>query len=106
MTPERWKQISRIYEDAGDYERAEPIARQSMTLFEKLLGPEHPGILPSLENLAAIEQGQCQSIGERWSQLLHQIKRQAWPSRAVAMQEADRRTVEGLLTGFRHGTCR
>jgi tetratricopeptide (TPR) repeat protein len=52
--------LSRSYRLQGDYERAEPIARQSMTLFEKLLGPEHPGILPSLENLAAIEQGRAE----------------------------------------------
>jgi len=52
--------LSRSYRLQGDYERAEPIARQSMTLFEKLLGPEHPGILPGLENLAAIEQARAE----------------------------------------------
>jgi tetratricopeptide (TPR) repeat protein len=49
--------LSRSYRLQGDYERAEPLARQSLTLFEKLLGPEHAGVLQSLENLAAVEQG-------------------------------------------------
>jgi tetratricopeptide (TPR) repeat protein len=52
--------LSRSYRLQGDFERAERIARQSLTLFEKLLGPEHPGILQSLENLAAIEQGRAE----------------------------------------------
>jgi tetratricopeptide (TPR) repeat protein len=49
--------LSRSYRHQTQYERAEPVARQSLALFEKLLGPEHSGTLPSLENLAAIEQG-------------------------------------------------
>ena len=49
--------LSRSYFLQGDYQRAEPVARESLSLFEKLLGSGHPGILASLENLAAIEQG-------------------------------------------------
>jgi len=52
--------LSQSYRLHGDYERAEPIARQSLALFEKLLGPEHQGILQSLESLAAIEQGRAE----------------------------------------------
>src|SRR4030095_591460 len=52
--------LSRAYRLQGDYERAEPLARQSLTLFDKLLGPEHPGVLQSLENLAAIELGRAE----------------------------------------------
>ena len=52
--------LSRSYYLQGDYQRADPIARQSLDIFEKLLGPQHPGILPGLESLAAIEQARAE----------------------------------------------
>ncbi len=55
--------LSQSYRLHKDYERAEPAARQSLALLEKLLGSEHSGVLQSLENLAAIEAGR-QEFGE------------------------------------------
>jgi tetratricopeptide (TPR) repeat protein len=47
--------LSQSYRLQKDYEHAEPPARRSLALFERLLGPEHPGVIPSLENLAKIQ---------------------------------------------------
>ena len=48
--------LSHAYRLQHDYAHAETAARQSLTFFERLLGPEHPGLIPALENLAAITQ--------------------------------------------------
>ena len=48
--------LSQSYRLQGNYDGAEPLARQSAALYERLLGSEHPGVIPSLENLAAISQ--------------------------------------------------
>ena len=38
----------------GDYGRAEPLYKRSLNIREKALGPEHPKVAQSLNNLAGI----------------------------------------------------
>jgi hypothetical protein len=38
----------------GDYAKAEPLFRRSLAILEKALGPDHPSVATSLENLAAL----------------------------------------------------
>ena len=52
-----------------------------------------------LRDLAAIEQRQRQPVRQHRPQFLHQIERQAWPARPVAMQEADGRIETDALGG-------
>nr|VFK54249.1 MAG: Tetratricopeptide repeat-containing protein [Candidatus Kentron sp. TC] len=44
--------------DDGKYAEAEPFARQALEFSEERLGPEHPGTLSSLNNLAGLYQTQ------------------------------------------------
>ncbi|MDA2932472.1 tetratricopeptide repeat protein, partial [Nitrospinae bacterium AH-259-F20] len=39
---------------AANYTKAEPLYRRSLTIREKTLGPEHPGVATSLNNLAGL----------------------------------------------------
>jgi len=54
------------------YDAADPLAHQSAAILEKLLGPEHPGMIPSLENLAAIAQaqGRLDDVGKVYRRIL------------------------------------
>ncbi len=38
----------------GDYDRAEPMLRENLAIAERMVGPEHPYTLTSLNNLAAV----------------------------------------------------
>ncbi len=48
--------LSETYRLQKLFDKAEPLARESLAVFEQLLGSEHLGVIPSLENLAALEQ--------------------------------------------------
>jgi hypothetical protein len=37
-----------------DYAKAEPLLKRSLAIYEKALGPDHPDVARSLENLAAL----------------------------------------------------
>ncbi len=40
--------------DQGNYGEAEPLYRRSLAILEKALGPEHPDVATSLNNLALL----------------------------------------------------
>ena len=42
----------------GNYAEAEPLHQQSLAIKEKALGPEHPDVAVSLNNLASLYQSQ------------------------------------------------
>ncbi len=42
----------------GRYAEAEPLYKRSLAIFEKALGPEHPNVALSLNNLAQLYQDQ------------------------------------------------
>ena len=42
------------YQAQGNYAEAEPLYRRSLTIYEKVLGPEHPDVATSLANYAAL----------------------------------------------------
>ncbi len=44
----------------GRYAEAEPLYKRSLAIREKVLGPEHPGVAQSLNNLAALYKAQGQ----------------------------------------------
>ncbi len=50
----------------GHYAEAEPLYQQSLTIYEKALGPEHPDVAKSLENYAALlrETGRADEAAE------------------------------------------
>ncbi|MEO0533106.1 MAG: tetratricopeptide repeat protein, partial [Cyanobacteria bacterium P01_A01_bin.123] len=43
-----------LYFSQGRYSEAEPLYLQSLQLWQKLLGDEHPGVATSLNNLAVL----------------------------------------------------
>jgi tetratricopeptide (TPR) repeat protein len=43
-----------LYNDQGQYAQAEPLFERALTINEKALGPDHPDVATSLENLAAL----------------------------------------------------
>ncbi|CAM9285208.1 unnamed protein product, partial [Ectocarpus sp. 13 AM-2016] len=42
----------------GKYSEAEPLFKQTLAIYEKVLGPEHPDVALSLNNLAVFLEGQ------------------------------------------------
>ena len=42
-----------VYSRQGNYVQAEPLYQRACTIYEKVLGPEHPDTAASLTNLAA-----------------------------------------------------
>ncbi len=46
--------LAGLYQAQGRYAEAEPLHKRSLAIFEKALGPEHPHVVTSLENYAAL----------------------------------------------------
>jgi Flp pilus assembly protein TadD len=46
--------LGRLYDIQGQYAQAEPLFRRSLAIREKVLGPNHPDVATSLENLALL----------------------------------------------------
>ncbi|MGD1873001.1 MAG: tetratricopeptide repeat protein, partial [Mastigocoleus sp.] len=47
-----------LYEDQGNYSKAEPLYLQSLSISEKVLGKEHPLVATTMNNLAGIYEDQ------------------------------------------------
>ena len=46
--------LALLYKTQGDYAKAEPLYKRSLSIKEKALGPNHPSVATSLNNLAAL----------------------------------------------------
>lgn len=51
-TAQSLNNLALLYQDMGDYARAEPFYRRALKIREKALGPDHPDTARSLNNLA------------------------------------------------------
>ncbi len=58
--------LALLYKAQGNYAEAEPLYRRSLAIWEKALGPEHPDVVQSLENYAALlrETGRADEAAE------------------------------------------
>jgi tetratricopeptide (TPR) repeat protein len=43
-----------LYHTQGQYAQAEPLFKRSLAIWEKALGPDHPNVSLSLENIAEL----------------------------------------------------
>ncbi len=50
--------LAGLYRDQDRYAEAEPLYQRSMAIREKALGPEHPDVAQSLNNLAGLYEAQ------------------------------------------------
>ncbi len=48
------KIVASLYYYQGRYEQSEPLLNRALAIYEKALGPDHPDVATSLENLAAL----------------------------------------------------
>ena len=46
--------LALLYSTQGNYAEAEPLYMRSLAIIEKVLGSEHPHVVMSLENYAAL----------------------------------------------------
>ncbi len=46
--------VAGVYFKQGRYAEAEPLVKRSLAIREKALGPEHPDVAQSLNNLAVV----------------------------------------------------
>ena len=46
--------LADIYRAVGDYAKAEPLLKEALEIYGKVLGPEHPDVATSLNNLAML----------------------------------------------------
>ena len=46
--------LAELYRAQGQYAQAEPLYKRALAIYEKALGPEHPAVSTSLENLAEL----------------------------------------------------
>jgi tetratricopeptide (TPR) repeat protein len=59
-----------IYHRKGQYEKAEPLYRRALAIYEKALGPDHSNVKLSLDNLAKLYRATdqlvaAQEVGQR-----------------------------------------
>ena len=47
-----------LYKSQGRYEAAEPLYQRALAIREKVLGPDHPSVATSLDNLALLYKSQ------------------------------------------------
>ena len=50
--------LAELYRAQGRYADAEPLLKRSLAIYEKVLGPDHPDVGLSLNNLAALYNNQ------------------------------------------------
>ena len=48
--------LAELYQDMGEYAKAEPLYQEALRIRQKVLGPEHPDTATSLNNLAVLYQ--------------------------------------------------
>ena len=46
--------LATLYHAQGQYTQAEPLYKNALAIEEKALGPDHPAVVTSLENLTAL----------------------------------------------------
>jgi tetratricopeptide (TPR) repeat protein len=46
--------LARFYRESGDYGQSEALYKKSLSLREKVFGPDHPSVAASLRNYAAL----------------------------------------------------
>jgi Tfp pilus assembly protein PilF len=46
--------LAGLHKSQGQYAQAEPLYKRSLAIMEKALGPEHPAVATSLENMAVL----------------------------------------------------
>ena len=46
--------LALLYNNQGRYAEAEPLYKRSLTILESTLGPDHPQVVLSLDNLASL----------------------------------------------------
>ncbi len=46
--------LAELYRAQGQYAQAEPLYKRSLAIVEKALGPDHPNVATSLNNLALL----------------------------------------------------
>ena len=54
MTTQSLNNLAALYNAQGQYAKAEPLYQRSLAIREKALGPEHPDVANSLNNLAEL----------------------------------------------------
>ena len=59
---------ARLYYQQGENDRAEQLYRRSLAIREKALGPDHPDVATSLDNLAKLYQAQGKYAEAAWCQ--------------------------------------
>jgi CHAT domain-containing protein len=47
--------LAKLYDEMGEYVKAEPLYQEALRIYQKVLGSEHPDTATSLENLALLE---------------------------------------------------
>ena len=52
-----------LYHNQGRYAEAEPLYQRALAISEKALGPEHPDVAKSLNNLAELFRAQGRNEG-------------------------------------------
>ncbi len=56
--------LALLYQAQGRYAEAEPLHKRALAIFEKALGPKHPDVAQSLNNLAGLYRAQEGKYGE------------------------------------------
>ena len=46
--------LALLYNSQGQYAKAEPLYKRALAIWEKALGPEHPAVAFTLENLGEL----------------------------------------------------
>jgi len=91
--------IGRVYQNLGDYERAEGLAAGALDVRRETLGPTHPDLAESLNDLGVLNhhRGQFDTAAARYREALN-LRRQA----LAAPHEAIAATLNNLGAVYHH----
>ena len=62
MSPLSLNNLAQLYQAQEQYDRAEPLLKRALAILEKTLGPNHPNVAMSLNNLALLYNSSNSSI--------------------------------------------
>jgi tetratricopeptide (TPR) repeat protein len=81
----RLNDLAALYRRQGQYAQAEPLVKRALAIYEKALGPDHPSVATSLNNLAAL-----------YRQLSVTKKPRIWSGRQQAFEPSSDEALDNL----------
>ena len=78
--------LGSIYYLQGQFAEVEPLYRRSLAIKEKILGPKHPSVAQSLNNLGVIYRAQAEPLHKRTLAIYEKVLGSAPPDVGTSLE--------------------